>query len=148
MKIKIKALLQRLILWVAGDYLDAKVDKVIHQLRLGADNAASGLRRQNNEQWQMFNERITALQAIDTSVDGRERGKIIIIATVAGQDIIKIIDIPRGASLGEHARMLGEIKERYGARVEFVDGPPGVRQVLDYDGRATRRAAARDRGFM
>lgn len=146
-------------MWAAAEDIELQINRrvsaaekilsgVIATARDSIRTEATTLRLGNNNQWEKLNDRITALQAIDTTLDGRERGKIIIIATVAGQDIIKIIDIPRGASIDEHKRMMAEIKERYGARVEFIDGPPVVRQFFDCGDSAARRAAARDRGFM
>lgn len=130
MKTKIKSLLQRLILWAAGDYLDAKVDKVIHQLRLGAANAVAGARRQNNEHWEQIRDQIAALQAIDVDYH-EERGKLILIASVGGRDIVKILQIPRGHTVPEWKQMVCELEQRYGAQPRFVDEPsPFMEQVL------------------
>lgn len=156
MKQKVKQWIQTrlrdLIMWAAGDYFAETLKQHLVTLTTTTHAARDHLARENAKQWRLLNDKITALQAIDTALDGRDRGKIIIIATVRGQDIIKILDIPRGTSIDEHRRMIKEIEERYGARPEFLDAPAGERtfmaEYLGMPGDATRRAAARDRGFM
>jgi nitrate reductase NapAB chaperone NapD len=138
MKQKVKQWIQTrlrdLIMWAAGDYLDTKVDKVIHQLRLRADNAVSSMNRQNREHWEQIRDQVTALQAIDVEYH-EERGKLILVASVGGKDIVKIIQIRRGHSILEWKQMVDEIEQRYGARPRFVDSPTPYMENLLWDDR-------------
>ena len=77
-------------------------------------------------------EKIAALQAVD--IGFRETGKVIIIARVAGRDIVKIIDIQPETTMKEYQEICAEIKERYGARVTFVDAPGNSGKLVGWLG--------------
>ena len=70
---------------------------------------------------------IKALQAID--VGWKERGKIIIIAHVGDQDIIKIIDTKAELPLMGYKAMSERLEAEYGARVAFFDTVHGGRAM-------------------
>lgn len=70
---------------------------------------------------------LKALQAID--MGWKERGKIIIIASVGGQDIIKIIDVEKEFTTMEYKALSERLEAEYGARATFFDVPNGGRQI-------------------
>jgi hypothetical protein len=77
-------------------------------------------------------EKIAALQAVD--IGFRETGKIIIIARVAGRDIVTIVDIKPETTMKEYQRICAEIKENYGARITFVDAPGNSGKLVGWLG--------------
>ena len=152
MKTKIKSILRRLILWAAGEDVNAASQKCVDTAAQTSLSLETQLRRsrndlvkKNDEQWRILDSKISALQAMDVAF-GRNIGKIVIIARVRGQDIVKIIDIPPNMSQRDYTDTVAELHARYGARPEFIDGPlPAIGQHIRRDSDAVSRAAARDR---
>ena len=66
-------------------------------------------------------DQLKALQACD--IDFKNAGKIILIAQVAGRDIVKIINIPRQISMNDWRRMIDDVEHRFGAKPSFIDEP-------------------------
>lgn len=67
---------------------------------------------------------VKALQAVD--VNFHDTGKIVVIARVGSQDVVKIVDIPKQTTMVDYKRMVAQIEQLYGARPAFVDMPHGV----------------------
>jgi hypothetical protein len=156
-KTKFKAILRRLILWAAGEAIYAAEKRCViaaehHSLNLTTQlhQSRDHLAKENAKQWRMLDAKIAALQAIDAPC-GRDVGKLVIIARVGGQDIVKIIDIVPDISQRNFKDMVEEIKARFGARPEFLDTTHAERihlaQVLGMPD-SVSRAAARDRGGL
>ena len=70
-----------------------------------------------------------ALQALD--VGWKERSKIVIIASIGGKDIVKIIDINRDISLSEYIKLSKELEEKFSIRTTFVDLPSGANSMRE-----------------
>lgn len=147
MKSKIKAVLRRLVMWAVGDYLA----EVLSQHRAATHVARDYLSDGNDEHWRMLDAKISALQAIDVSF-GKDSGKIVILARVRGQDIVKIFDIAPNIEMRAYKEMVEELQARYGARPEFIDAQDGwsatMRDMRRTSVAATQRAVARDRKFL
>lgn len=76
-----------------------------------------------------FERQLKALQALD--VGFRERGKIIIIARICGQDIVRIVDIKPEMPIEHYKELVHYIKDQYGASLRWVDSPfPMMSQEL------------------
>lgn len=129
-KSKIRQWIRRLILWAASDYYEEATERLSAELRTQLHHSRDHLKKENKCHWDMLNAKITALQAIDVSMKD-EAGKLIIMASVKGQDIVKIMDIPRSFSLEDHRRLIQEMEGRYGARQSFVDAPTSAKRMLD-----------------
>jgi len=67
----------------------------------------------------LLRNQLNALQAIDESY--HTPGKIIILASVNGQDIVKIIDIQRKITTDEYMNTVAKLEETYGAKPQYVD---------------------------
>jgi hypothetical protein len=158
MKTKFKPILRRLILWAAGEDINAAEKRCAaaaedHRLNLTTKmhQSRDHLAKENAKQWRMLDGKIAALQAMDVPF-GKDLGKIVIVARVRGQDIVKIIDIPPSMDVREYKELVEELQTRYGARPVFLDAPADKRtfisEYLGMPDAATLRAAARDRGFM
>lgn len=68
--------------------------------------------------------KLTALQALD--VGYADSGKIILLATVGGKDIVKIYHMERKCSLQEYKERCLWIENVFGARVHYEDLPRGA----------------------
>ena len=156
MKTKFKSILRRLVLWAAGEDINAAAERCAtaaehHSLNLTTKlrQSRDRLAKENGKQWRLLDSKISALQAIDVPF-GKDLGKIVIVAR--GQDIVKIIDIPPDMEIRTYKEMVEELQARYGARPEFLDAPAGKRTfIAEYLGMpdaVTLQAAARDRGCM
>ena len=139
----IKDRLCRIIMWASKERIAAEIQR---QSIRTTEQISADLIRRMNKQWEDIYRQLNALQAIDVSVDGYDRGKIILISTVGGQDIVKIIDIPRGMTMREQKDLVLDLQHRYGVRPEFVDGPPGCRQFMGFDGDGVTRGGRRFHG--
>ena len=129
MKAKFKSILRRLILWAAGEDINAAEKRCAtaaehHSLNLTTKlrQSRDHLANENAKQWRMLDSKISALQAIDVPF-GKDLGKIVIVARVRGQDIVKIIDIPPNMETRAFKDMVEELRARYCARPEFLDAP-------------------------
>lgn len=152
MKTKLKSLLQRLIMWAAGEDIELQINRRVSAAEKILCDAiamkAKTLDLGNRKQWDVLRTQISALQAIDAPC-GRDVGKIVIIARVGGRDIVKIVDIAPDISQHAFKDMVEEMKARYGARPEFLDTEAGKRAfTADYLGMpdSVSRAAKRDQG--
>lgn len=68
--------------------------------------------------------RLAALQALDVGFEGE--GKIILLATVDGRDIVKIYHMERRCSLQEYKERCLWIENVFGARAHYEDLPRGA----------------------
>lgn len=65
---------------------------------------------------------LAAVQAID--VGFREAGKVIVIARVAGRDIVKVIDVKPGWTMTEYRDLVRRVEALYGVSPRWVDAGP------------------------
>jgi hypothetical protein len=69
------------------------------------------------------NDQLSALQALD--VRFQETGKIVLVARVGKQDLVKIIETPPNWTADVWHDTVRELESRYGARPRFQDLPRG-----------------------
>ena len=103
--------------------LDLEVECAIRSINIHARQVEK-LKTQLDSMETRLVDRIAALQALD--IDYKNKGKIIICASVAHRDIVHIIDIPHDTSWEDWRIMTKEIESQYGARVEWVDSIPTI----------------------
>jgi hypothetical protein len=118
-----KKRLLKLILWAAGDELRSQAKQ---------EGYAAG----KTSAWAecaALREQMKALQMIDVTYKHRDQfpGKIILAASVRGQDFVQIIDVPHYLSLDEWKEMSFEIKRKFGAEVRYCDVPTHLRYMKD-----------------
>lgn len=70
-------------------------------------------------------QQLQAIQAIDVDLLFKGSGKVIIIARVMGQDIVKIIDVHPDWRMVEYQDLVRQVRERYGVDPKWVDAGPG-----------------------
>lgn len=82
----------------------------------------------------LLRSQLNALQAIDESY--HTPGKIIILASIGGQDRVKIIDIQRKITTVEYMNTVAKLEETYGAKPQYVDSRiPSFDWLGDYNRR-------------
>jgi hypothetical protein len=69
-------------------------------------------------------ERLTSLSAID--IGYRKKGKIIIIARVAGRDVVHIVEIPPEITWKKYREITRFIQERFSVLPAYLDSPVGM----------------------
>lgn len=130
----IRAALAWVLRWALADEIgryeaDGLAIAAMRAERLRHDQAMAALRtevrsaRTRLYALEPLRDQLAALQALD--VDFHATGKLIICAQIGGRDLVKIIAIPRRATLAEHREMVQTIESRYGARLGYVDAPSG-----------------------
>ena len=70
---------------------------------------------------QTLKNRFTSLIAVDWGF--KKSGKIILLTRMNGKDRVKIIDCKPGMSREEYNLTIRELEEKYGAQLEWDDGP-------------------------
>lgn len=120
-KRKIKEQIRRLILWAAKKEIR---DIVEAEAAMRLRSARAELTYQISQSVRKMEDQMTALLAIDVPVS-RDAGKVIIIARVAGRDIVKIVDVSPSMSVQELRDLVETLQSRYGAQLQFIDAPPG-----------------------
>lgn len=112
-KHRVQQLLHRLFRWAFED-----------EIALLNSSISEGIKKAEGEIRKEAIGRLSAIQAID--FDPYDLGKIIIMARVNGQDIIRFIDIPREYNMIQYRDVTTAIEKQYGARAKFFDGPRGL----------------------
>lgn len=103
---------KRLIRWAVGDELGS-LAVVVREAESSARRALMAV--------QTYHRQLSALQALDVDLHGG--GKVILLTRVQERDRIKIIDIAPKMTVQQYQQFVEEIKERYGARLHWVDTP-------------------------
>lgn len=75
---------------------------------------------------------LKALQAVDVGLY-KETGKIVILASVAGQDIVNVIDVKPGWTMLEYKTLVRQIEMRFGVRPQWVDAGTGAGRTIAED---------------
>lgn len=63
---------------------------------------------------------LKALQAIDVGLY-KDAGKVIVIASVGGRDVVKVIDVKPGWSMTEYRDLVREVEARFGVGPRWAD---------------------------
>jgi len=73
-------------------------------------------------------QQMSACIAID--VGFKEGGKVILLSRVQGQDRVRIVNVKPELTLLEYKRLIDTLERDYGARPTWIDGPPGIPEIL------------------
>ena len=113
----------KLIMWAAEDRI----------MTLARDEGYIAGKSSSRVECSLLREQMKALQILDEQYQGRDKylGKIIVAASVRGQDFVQIIDVPPRFSLDEWKRMVLDIKRKFGAEVRYCDVPSSLRFMKD-----------------
>ncbi len=77
----------------------------------------------------VLRDQLTALQAIDVGLY-RDAGKVIIIARVGGQDVVKVIDVQPRMEMTKYRDLVRHVEALYGVRPRWVDAGSGASRGL------------------
>lgn len=87
---------------------------------------------------------LKAMQAID--MDWHQRGKIVLLVSVNGQDICKIIDVAKGLTIMEYKELSERLEREYGISPAFFDVAAGAKNMArEVFGYYEKRGDWRDR---